>query len=153
MSNDKEHAHHILPLSTYFNVFTALIILTIITVWISFYHFGEFNLLVAMIVAGVKASLVALFFMHLKYENKLLMIIFVSSVLFLAVFIIFTMFDTMTRGEVEIQKEKPINPNAAMYDSLNIGGEGDAGTATDSTVISADSLPSVPDSAKTDTAN
>ncbi|UCD62872.1 MAG: cytochrome C oxidase subunit IV family protein [Candidatus Zixiibacteriota bacterium] len=93
--------HHILPLKVYLGVGAALIVLTAITVTVSFFNFGPYNLLVAMVVAAIKASLVALFFMHLKYDSKLYMIIFVAAILFLAVFIIFTLFDTLLRGDVE----------------------------------------------------
>lgn len=95
--------------------------LTAVTVAISFFHFGPFNLLVAMLIAALKATLVALFFMHLKYDNKLYMIIFVTAVVFLAVFIILTMFDTMRRADVYDIEAKPIRDKAVIYDSLDTG--------------------------------
>lgn len=62
---------HILPFSLYIKVLVALLILTVVTVAISRVDFGALNLVVAMGIASVKATLVALFFMHLKYEDKL----------------------------------------------------------------------------------
>jgi cytochrome c oxidase subunit 4 len=112
---DKSHEHHILPLQTYFNVFIALICLTVVTVLVAQYDFGALNLLVAMIIAGVKATLVALIFMHLKYDNKIYAVIFVGALLFLAVFIIITMFDTLRRGDIYEIKSGPIEPNAVIY--------------------------------------
>jgi cytochrome c oxidase subunit 4 len=65
-SDDLGHAS---PLANYLKSFIALIILTAITVGITRFDFGNMNLVVAMIVASIKASIVALFFMHLKYEK------------------------------------------------------------------------------------
>jgi cytochrome c oxidase subunit 4 len=105
-------------------VFAALIVLTAVTVWISHFHFGAYNLVVAMGVAAIKASLVALFFMHLKYDNKLYMTIFLSAIAFLAIFIVLTMFDNLTRGRIDEEKVHPINPNAVIYrDSGTVAGD------------------------------
>lgn len=90
---------HVLPLSTYLTVGGTLLALTVVTVMVAQYHFGEWNLIVAMAVATVKATLVLLYFMHLKYDNKIYAYAFLISIAFLAVFITFTMIDTMTRDE------------------------------------------------------
>lgn len=126
-----EHAEHVLPLRVYFGVFAALLVLTAVTVIIAKFHFGAFNLIVAMAVAAVKASLVALIFMHLKYDNKVYMLIFVSSIVFLAIFIIFTMSDTMTRGNVDPMKARPIDPRAIIYQNKPEG----VGVGTDTTAL------------------
>lgn len=116
MSDNKtEHKNHVLPISVYLSVATALLILTTITVYVAQLDFGAYNLLVAMIIAGVKATLVALYFMHLKYDNKLYAIIFVGSLLFLSIFVILTMFDTLRRDEIYQIKQNPINPDAVIY--------------------------------------
>ena len=119
MKNETSHPTHILPLKLYLSVGAALIVLTAVTVAISFVHFGPFNLLIAMLIAAGKATLVALFFMHLKYDSKLYMTIFVASVVFLAVFIILTMFDTLRRDDIDEIKSKPIQEQAVIYDSLS----------------------------------
>lgn len=62
---------HVVPFKTYVTVLSVLIFLTIVTVWVSQYDFGVMNMVVAMGVASIKALLVALFFMHLKYEHPL----------------------------------------------------------------------------------
>lgn len=95
----EQHKPHVLPLSTYLTVGALLLGLTIVTVAVAQFQFGEWNLIVAMAVAAVKATLVLLFFMHLKYDNKLYTFAFLISIAFLAVFITFTMIDTMTRDE------------------------------------------------------
>lgn len=141
-NNENTHTHHILPLSVYLGVGTALLVLTVITVWVAQYDFGSVNLIVAMIIAAFKASLVALFFMHLKYDNKLYLLAFLSAIFFLSVFIIITMFDTLRRGDIDKIKAGPIQPKAAIYQN--------APTA-DTTNIIVDSLSSVSDSTLTDT--
>ncbi len=116
MSSGNEHEQHLLPFGIYYAVAGALFVLTIITVWVAQYDFGGMNVIVAMAVAGVKAALVALFFMHLKYDNKLYASFFVGSLVFLAAFLAFTMFDTETRGRVYEELAVPINERAVIYD-------------------------------------
>ena len=96
--SDKQQ-HHVLPLKTYLSVGGALLVLTVITVMVAQYQLGEWNLIVAMAIAATKATLVLLFFMHLKYDNKMYAFIFLIAVVFLAIFITFTMLDTKTRDE------------------------------------------------------
>ncbi len=67
-SSDK-HEIHIVPLSVFRNILLLLLALTIVTVGVSRIDFGVLNIVVAMGIASVKALLVALFFMHLKYES------------------------------------------------------------------------------------
>lgn len=109
------HGGHISPLSTYFKVGAALFILTIVTVAVSRFDFGPWNLVVAMLIASTKAVLVALFFMHLYYDNKIYGAMFSASLVFLSIFIILTMFDTMGRGDISPEMGKPINPRAVIY--------------------------------------
>jgi hypothetical protein len=59
--------------------------------------------------------------MHLLYDKKIFLVIFMVAIVFLAIFIILTMFDTMHRDDIYEFKAEPIQKNAAMYDSLNTG--------------------------------
>ncbi len=106
---------HVTPLKTYLLVGFALYVLTVVTVAVSFLHLGPFNLVVAIGIAAIKAGVVALFFMHLLYDNRLFATVFSISIVFVAVFIILTMFDTLTRDMVSEIKAKPINPAAKIY--------------------------------------
>lgn len=92
--------NHIIPVKNYLLITAALFVLTVVTVAVSFVDLGGFNVVVALAVASVKATLVALFFMHLWYDNKLYMLIFVIAIVILAVFIIIIMFDVMTRDDI-----------------------------------------------------
>lgn len=124
-----------MPLSTYFGVAGALLVLTGITVYVALdINFGAGNLVIAILIAATKATLVALFFMHLRYDNKLYMTIFVGGVLFLSLFIIFTMFDTMNRGDIYTEVQKEIRP-AEIYlrDSTATDSSHVSGIITDST--------------------
>ncbi|OGP06146.1 MAG: hypothetical protein A2Z91_06175 [Deltaproteobacteria bacterium GWA2_38_16] len=82
---------------TYLAVVVSLLILTVITVTTSYFNFGIFNIVVAMAIASIKASLVCLYFMHLKYDNKFNQVVFISAFIFLAIFIGLTGADVFLR--------------------------------------------------------
>ena len=102
MSHDhhhpSEHHPHVMPLSMYFGVAGALIVLTVITVWTAkfmpalIHHhtsmkvIPEIAIAIAMVIATIKATLVCLFFMHLKYDKPLNRLVFVSGLFFLSLF-------------------------------------------------------------------
>ena len=60
---------HKQPLALYRKVYFTLLFLTALTVGAAFIDFGISDLVIAMVIASIKATLVALFFMHLKYES------------------------------------------------------------------------------------
>jgi cytochrome c oxidase subunit 4 len=67
-------------------VFVALLVLTGLTVWVAELHLS-FDFAVSMLIAGVKASLVAIFFMHLNHDSGMNRIVMVGSILFFALFL------------------------------------------------------------------
>ena len=75
------HEHHVLPLKVYFGVYGGLILGTILTVAAAQVHIGPFNVPIMLLIAVTKATLVALFFMHLRYERKSLGIIVASTLI------------------------------------------------------------------------
>jgi cytochrome c oxidase subunit 4 len=87
-------APHALPASVLLGTAAALLGLTILTVATSRLDLGAFNIVLALAIAGLKASLVAMFFMHLKYEHRFQAVIFVGALFFLALFIGLVVFDT-----------------------------------------------------------
>jgi caa(3)-type oxidase subunit IV len=102
MSDDKKHTeHHLLPLSAYYKVFAALIVLTGLTVLTSMFDFGIMNIVIAMIIATAKAFLVALVFMQLKFENLGNRVTFAAAFAFLAIFILLTSSDLFFRHHPE----------------------------------------------------
>jgi caa(3)-type oxidase subunit IV len=89
--------HHVSSASMFGSVLIALLILTIITVGVSRIDFGAANMLIAMFIASIKASLVIAFFMHVKWDTAINKIVFLSSFLFLSLLFIFTLADQATR--------------------------------------------------------
>lgn len=94
------HAH-ISPSWFYMVIFAALIGLTLLTVGQSYVDLGKANLIVVILIATTKASLVVTFFMHLRHDNKFNALIFVSCIFFIGVFFAYTMNDTERRGELD----------------------------------------------------
>ena len=78
-------------------VLLSLFVLTILTVGAAQIDFGLFNAFIAMFIACLKGALVLMYFMHLKYDEKIYTIIFSSSVFFLFVFYFFSELDVITR--------------------------------------------------------
>ncbi len=111
----KEHSAHITPVKIYIAVGLSLLILTAVTVVVSFIDLGPYNITVALFIASIKALLVAFFFMHLFWDNKIYFIIFAGSLLFLTIFLTLTMFDTETRGSIYEEKSAPIRGEAPIY--------------------------------------
>ena len=90
--------NHIVPPSIYIMIGAALLILTGTTVWVSFIDLGVFNAVVALFIACVKASLVILFFMHVKYSSKLTKLTVFSGLFLFCVLIALTLSDYTTRA-------------------------------------------------------
>jgi len=88
----------IVPVKTYIFVFVALLILTLTTWQVSLIDLGPFNAIVAVLIAGVKASLVALFFMHVKYGPRFNKLVLVGSIFWLVLLLGITITDYLTRG-------------------------------------------------------
>ena len=82
---------------TYIIIWISLLILTVVTWWVSYINLGMGNVAVALLIASVKAALVALFFMHLRFENRLVWAFAILPLFFLALIIFGTLSDTMFR--------------------------------------------------------
>ena len=89
---------HVSPLSTYLTIFAALMVFTAITVAVAFVNLGSFNPVVALGVAAIKATLVILYFMHVKYSSRLTKLAVVLSLFFVAILFAETLMDYATRG-------------------------------------------------------
>jgi cytochrome c oxidase subunit 4 len=81
----------------YLAVFAGLLALTLVTVLVSYVDMGLMNVVVALLIASGKASLVALFFMHLKGESRLVWGFALVPIFFLALIILGTLVDTQLR--------------------------------------------------------
>jgi cytochrome c oxidase subunit 4 len=100
---DKHDEHHgvahVMPANVLFAVGGTLLFLTAVTVWVTYADLGRTgNLVVAMGIATVKAALVCAYFMHLRWDKPFNALVFVSSVVFVGLFITITLMD---KGEYE----------------------------------------------------
>lgn len=103
----------------YAMIFGALIFLTVVTVAASYVHWGSgaANVIIAMLIASIKASLVALFFMHLRWDKPVNAVIFCSTLFFLGLFLIGTLTDTVSRDPTEPTNLKSRNiPGGEIID-------------------------------------
>jgi cytochrome c oxidase subunit 4 len=91
-------AGHISPLRTYYAIFGSLMVLTAITVGVAFINLGPFNFPVAIGIAMLKATLVVLFFMHVKFSSHLTKLFIGTGVFFLLILFTLTMTDYISRG-------------------------------------------------------
>jgi len=92
-----EHKHHILSNFTIFKVWLLLVILTGITVSVTHFNLGAFAVGVALLVACVKSTLVLTYFMHLKYDDKILTAFIFIVMLVFTSFIVLTLIDYIYR--------------------------------------------------------
>src|ERR1700752_862343 len=93
-----DNLDHIVSPRIYVMVGTALLVMTGITVWASYLELGVFNPIVALFIAVVKATIVVLFFMHVKYSSKLTKLTVFSGLFTFLVLIFLTLADYMTRA-------------------------------------------------------
>lgn len=100
-----ENHEHVSPISLYVKVLGALFVLTALTYAVSFANLGALSLTVAMVVATAKAALVCMFFMHLKYDDRYHVFVFLSTIIFVAIFFTFTIFDMKARSRLNEEQE------------------------------------------------
>jgi cytochrome c oxidase subunit 4 len=91
-----EHAHP--TVKTFLSVFAALLVLTGLTVFAATLELGPFNAVVALTIATVKALLVLLFFMELRYSTALTKVAVIAAVFFFLLLAGLTLSDYLTRG-------------------------------------------------------
>jgi cytochrome c oxidase subunit 4 len=96
--DDHGHGPHVVPLGIYFGVFAALMIGTVLTVVAAHMDFGPLNTPVALAIAVTKASLVVVFFMHVKYSPRLITLVVVGSFVWLGIMLFITLSDYWSRG-------------------------------------------------------
>ena len=91
------HTDHILPKRVYYTIFAILMFCTYLTVQIAFLDLGAMNAVAALVIAVFKATLVVLFFMHVKYSPRLTWAVVIGSIFWLGILLAFTMSDYLTR--------------------------------------------------------
>ena len=94
-----EHTYteHIVPPSVYLAIILTLVVLTAITVGAAFIDLGRYNIVVALVIATTKASLVVLYFMHAKYSHRRTQLVIVAGIFWLALLLFMTLSDYISR--------------------------------------------------------
>ncbi len=97
VADDEHEEHglaHVMPVRILVGVFLALVLLTVLTVVATFFPTGSLEIWISLGIATIKASLVAAYFMHLRYDNPLNAVLFAFGLLFVALFVGFLLLDT-----------------------------------------------------------
>jgi cytochrome c oxidase subunit 4 len=90
-------SEHIVSPKIYSAIFAALMLGTGITVWAAFQNFGKLNIIIALVIATIKATLVVLYFMHARYSPKRTQLVIICSIFWLAIMLGMTLSDYDTR--------------------------------------------------------
>ena len=85
---------HVTPVWLLAVVLGVLLVLTWLTVSVTHFQLGELNIWIALLIAGVKAIVVALYFMHLRWDSRFNALVFACAVVFLVLFIGVTLMDS-----------------------------------------------------------
>ena len=93
---------HVVSRKVYFIIFGALMVGTALTVWVANFDLGRWNAVVALSIAVIKATLVVLYFMHVRYSSKLTWVFVGAGLIWLIILFAFTLSDYMTRTWVPI---------------------------------------------------
>ena len=92
-------SEHIVPVKIYVMIFLALMVGTALTVFAGLQDFpGPLNVIIALTIAVIKATLVVLYFMHVRYSSRLIWVIFASALFWLAILFALTFSDYLTRS-------------------------------------------------------
>ena len=88
---------HIASVKSYVGIFLLLMVLTTVTVLVAYVNLGQLNKVVALGIATLKATLVILYFMHVKYSSRLTKVVIMSGFFFLIILLALTMVDYGSR--------------------------------------------------------
>ncbi len=88
----------VVPKKVYFLIFAILMVLTFLTVQAAFYNLGVLNIVVVITIAVIKATLVVLYFMHVRYSDRLTWVVVAGGFAWLLVLLVLTLSDYFARG-------------------------------------------------------
>ena len=94
----EEHEHHIVSPMVYLVILASLLVGTALTIWASYVDLGILNPIIALAIACTKATLVVLFFMHVKYSTRLTKLTVFAGVFTFMILIGMTLADYFTRA-------------------------------------------------------
>ncbi len=93
---------HVSPIKLYIGIFLTLMVLTAVTIMVAYVNLGPWNKVVALGIASFKATLVVLYFMHVKYSSRLTKLVVISGFFFLIILLTLTMTDYASRDWVDV---------------------------------------------------
>lgn len=96
---DKQHEqHHVVPTRIYYAIFAILMVLTAVTIGVAYVDLGAMNAVVALAIACFKATIVVLYFMHVKYSTRLIKLTVVAGLYWMGILFVLTFGDYLTRA-------------------------------------------------------
>ena len=116
--SEQEHTEHIVKPGTYLAIILTLLSLTGITVYAAYINLGRFNIVVALVIATMKATLVVLFFMHAKYSPKRTKLVIMAGIFWLIILLFMTLSDYASRVDYRGVRY-PISQNVSLTTSLH----------------------------------
>jgi cytochrome c oxidase subunit 4 len=90
-------AEHVVTTKTYYIIWALLMFFTALTFGLSFIDFGPWSAVIAVLIAATKATIIALFFMHMKYAEKVTQVVGIASLFWLGIMFVLTATDFFTR--------------------------------------------------------
>ena len=90
--------HHVVPTKIYYAIFAVLMVLTGVTVAAAYVDMGRLNAVVALAIAGFKATVVVLYFMHVKYSTRLIKLTVIAGLYWMTILFGLTLGDYLTRA-------------------------------------------------------
>ena len=99
--------HHVVPVRLYVTIFLALMVLTAITVAVAFVDLGPLNNVMMLGIAVGKATLVVLYFMHVRYSTRMIPLVAGAGFFWLLIMFGFTLSDYLTRGWLGVGSSWP----------------------------------------------
>ncbi|MFL6274591.1 MAG: cytochrome C oxidase subunit IV family protein [Blastocatellia bacterium] len=90
-------SEHVVTPKVYVSVFLALMVLTVLTVIVAYFDLKQLNVIIALGIAIIKASLVVLFFMHVRWSSTLTKVFVIAGLFWLVIMVSLTLSDYLTR--------------------------------------------------------
>lgn len=97
-ATERRPTEHTVSIPTNVVVFALLMLLLVLTIWAAFHDLGSFNTPIALLIAVCKTALIMLYFMHVRFSNRLVWIFAGAAFLWLGILMALSLSDYLTRG-------------------------------------------------------
>ena len=105
-----QHEHHVVSVGTYFAIYVALLLLLAATFGVYYINLGFWSIVLGITIAVVKAVLILLYFMHVRFSSRLVWIFAAAGFVWLAILVALTMSDYISRAWLPGLPEIPLLP-------------------------------------------